>query len=1022
MLWTVVALTEDARRACSQSILKRPTHDCVLRSLLDRSFGWWWARASPSLTETNLSKKNWSRCLQERARSRGESDLVRLPFRPSFLEAQICPHPHTLRSQGTASPSHVQAVCGVRSGREGGSGGAGNEILLEAGIQPLFMPPEKSQLCKNATQAITVDPIPRNIHPTHNEGRRKARAKAILAKIMRNETQVLFVDAARYWNRGAYAVSVVDAHGSLVNAATVVTNFTHEAEEMAIAVALQRCTGASIIYSDSRTAIRTFSAALVSSKAATVVNKLFYQERGEDNFPGAAALAQKPFRADTSVVVLGKKKAGARDSRVARRVRGRVRSRHNGEPPFPFSRLTAWLNCRAPCTSSEGRPCDIFGELPFWNEFFWPVGFQLRELSPGELSLVELHDGYCGLDMDEGVRAAMILIHLLTHHRCVVSLDLNDNIVFAHPTEDRPKLICDAFRKSPSLRKLKFRLRFFATSLWRSFAETLPHLIQLRDLELDYVPLDHRALEAFLEFLASTRSLTTLTMRKLFLSCAEAVLVIQGLKRNATITALSVNTSLLSSNSPHFGIMLTEYFRWNKTLRALSVTAFADLTSIDLRPVIEALFHNDTLSELNLTRLVLSELITDMLILNKTLRIFHMIECYYNPHVDTRLAFTNGSAVMSRWLVALAENKTLEELTLCLDWIDPDNYDSFFKALARNTSLKKVSVQNFRDEHVTEICRALRETGVEGRFVVGKHRVLKDTVVELPECKELSYITVECRHADFFEPLRTALCILPTCNHVKTLRLVIIRELFNSEVSSLIAQYITNTRALKELDLSFISGGLNVVDRTERTLVQALSLNNSIRKLSIRGLHFNDTESQVLVDMLDSSRTLYDLFLCSYDYKLTVSLTQKLSKNLSSNYTLLSVHLNWHQASSGELFTIEEVVRRNLSLVTRAAHFVMGTRHKYCVAAAELVHFNPGLVEKVQKLASIDEDEAASRIKNSLKSITELDDFMCLAGVVKHSVSCHRREDGQKQLVDLNRDCWLVLRQYLKVGDILDSK
>lgn len=164
---------------------------------------------------------------------------------------------------------------------------AGNEILLEAGIQPLFMPPEKSQLCKNATQAITVDPIPRNIHPTHNEGRRKARAKAILAKIMRNETQVLFVDAARYWNRGAYAVSVVDAHGSLVNAATVVTNFTHEAEEMAIAVALQSCTGASIIYSDSRTAIRTFSAALVSSKAATVVNKLFYQERGEDNFPSS---------------------------------------------------------------------------------------------------------------------------------------------------------------------------------------------------------------------------------------------------------------------------------------------------------------------------------------------------------------------------------------------------------------------------------------------------------------------------------------------------------------------------------------------------------------------------------------------------------------------------------------------------------------------------------------------------------------------------------------------------------------
>ncbi|KAH7982058.1 hypothetical protein HPB52_002781 [Rhipicephalus sanguineus] len=110
-----------------------------------------------------------------------------------------------------------------------------NEILLEAGIQPSSCRRQNSQLFKNATKAITVDPITRNIHPTPNEGRRKARAKAILAKIMRNETQVLFVNAARYWHRGAYAVSVVDAHGSLVNAATVVTNFTHEAAEMAIA-------------------------------------------------------------------------------------------------------------------------------------------------------------------------------------------------------------------------------------------------------------------------------------------------------------------------------------------------------------------------------------------------------------------------------------------------------------------------------------------------------------------------------------------------------------------------------------------------------------------------------------------------------------------------------------------------------------------------------------------------------------------------------------------------------------------
>ncbi|KAL1473137.1 hypothetical protein MTO96_022516 [Rhipicephalus appendiculatus] len=322
---------------------------------------------------------------------------------------------------------------------------------------------------------------------------------------------------------------------------------------------------------------------------------------------------------------------------------------------------------------------------------------------------------------------------------------------------------------------------------------------------------------------------------------------------------------------------------------------------------------------------------------------------------------------------------------------------------------------------MTPICRAVRETNVPDRFVVGKHDVSIDTVMELSECKELSHVGVRHHHDHCFEPLRTTLCVLPKCSHVKSLSLQIVRELFNSEVSSLMAQYISNTTALRELDVSFISAGLNAVDRAERTLLQALSLNKSIRWLSIHGLLFDDTNAQVLAGMLDSSLTLCNLSIGPYHKASAILLTRKLSQNLSSNYTLIGMRLPWDLDCSGEVFTIEEVVRRNRSLVMRAAHFVGGTRHKYCAAAAELVHFTPGLLKKVQELASVDENEAASRIKKSLKTISELDDFMCVAGVVKHSVSCHRREDGQKQLVDLNRDCWLHIRRYLKVGDILDS-
>ncbi|KAL1472369.1 hypothetical protein MTO96_039385 [Rhipicephalus appendiculatus] len=122
-----------------------------------------------------------------------------------------------------------------------------------------------------------------------------------------------------------------------------------------------------------------------------------------------------------------------------------------------------------------------------------------------------------------------------------------------------------------------------------------------------------------------------------------------------------------------------------------------------------------------------------------------------------------------------------------------------------------------------------------------------------------------------------------------------------------------------------------------------------------------------------------------------------------------------------ELFAIADVVRRNNTLVTRAAHFVAGRRDRHCAAAAELMHHHPVLVTKVQELASVNENEAVSKIKVSMKSFVELDDFMSLAGVVKDTVACYRREDGQRQLTDLNIHCWLHLREYLKVGDIQGS-
>lgn len=691
------------------------------------------------------------------------------------------------------------------------------------------------------------------------------------------------------------------------------------------------------------------------------------------------------------------------------------------------------INYRTRCTSSEGRLCDIFRDLNLWNEFFWQVGLELRELSPGQLSLVEMHGAYVPLEMAEQKQeAATLLNRLLTHHRCVVSVDLNGYIFKGHH-----QLICDALRKSPSIRKLKLCLLTMNTYASQSFAAALPHLNHLEELECRQVHFDRTFLDGLAEFLASTGSLTTLTMSHLHIEREDAVVILQGLKRNTTITKLSLNTCILSPVSSRCGFMFADYLRENQTLRTLSVTSRYLKNVIELRLIIRALFHNHTLSELNLIRFSLDneniQLITRLLSQNQTLRRFHMVGCVWYERAPQCCAnasmqhMDNFGIVSSRirpWLVALTENKTLDELTLDMSCFNSDECRSFFKALASNASLKKITVERLRRKDVAEICRALRETGLRERFFLGIHHVIQDPVATLTECQELSCISVDSTILHDFDPLHTTLCLLPSCSHVTSLCLRVSQELFNKKVSSLIAQYITGTTVLRELELTFFfdSGNWNAVDRPERALVQALSVNTSIRRLFIGGLCFDETETQMLADMLQFSRTLCDLSFYPDDYKSAVLLVRKLSANFANNYTLLSMRLSKRRELGSDWFTVADVVRRNFSLVTRAAHFVMGTRHKYCTAAAELVHFNPGLVAKVQELASVDEKEALLRIKNSLKSYSELDEFMRMAGVVKYSVTCPRRDDGQTQLVDLGRDCWLYIRQYLKVGDILDEQ
>ncbi|KAL1480184.1 hypothetical protein MTO96_051251 [Rhipicephalus appendiculatus] len=122
-----------------------------------------------------------------------------------------------------------------------------------------------------------------------------------------------------------------------------------------------------------------------------------------------------------------------------------------------------------------------------------------------------------------------------------------------------------------------------------------------------------------------------------------------------------------------------------------------------------------------------------------------------------------------------------------------------------------------------------------------------------------------------------------------------------------------------------------------RELAQALSVNKSIRRLGVYGPWFGETETEMLADALLSSRTLYQLSFFPYSQSCVISLMRKLSPNVSSNYTILDMHLERPWILGSDWFSVADVTRRNCSLVTRAAHFGSAGRErlKYYAAAAE---------------------------------------------------------------------------------------
>lgn len=239
----------------------------------------------------------------------------------------------------------------------------GRRLLERVGLSsPEEQDHETSPLTESTMRRLVVYPLPKNMGPGESEGRRAARARALLLQ-HQNDEGAVYVDVAKVKNKDAYVAAAVAATtGKIVTSCSVRTRSASQAEEMAIALAA-RSPGVRTILSDSKTAIRSFSRGAVCGAAARALAsdesksrltlKWFPAHMGRDLIPGSPNRNEEADAAARGLATCRTAAAPASEDTTATEEEGEeqlldygdilawYREQRRGFPP-PHRDLTRW--------------------------------------------------------------------------------------------------------------------------------------------------------------------------------------------------------------------------------------------------------------------------------------------------------------------------------------------------------------------------------------------------------------------------------------------------------------------------------------------------------------------------------------------------------------------------------------------------------------------------------------------------------------------------------------------------------
>ncbi|KAH6940054.1 hypothetical protein HPB50_024577 [Hyalomma asiaticum] len=691
-----------------------------------------------------------------------------------------------------------------------------------------------------------------------------------------------------------------------------------------------------------------------------------------------------------------------------------------------------------PCTrTDESRVCQVFRHLSEYNRVLWHLGVQLRELDAadvGNLQLVSIREIQWASPGNRRLAefqliAGDLLDFLLNSHKCIAGIEL-DCFIASNVS------LLKAVRKSPSLRRVRVHGELiFQERLLENMCNTMRSLNKIEHLELctpSAYPLNY-ILFSVVGLLRPGARLTSLDVTQLQVNNMYTKMLVDALFQNATITNLAIGACIFSSGTQGSAHKFAEYLAKEKpTLRKLTVRAHHSVDRVGLKLVVRAIPHAS----------VLEELIADLRLMEPeemaffaeaieqshsvrslTVRRSNCCERFMTAYLDQLMLRRSRTSAMLPWLSALSKNSTLSELAMDLQGFGVSECCEFFCAVAASNTLQRVIVRNITvEKDLREIFSKADISRLSRKVVIDDLHVRPLNIPALPECVLVTTVTLSYNHIETVDELRSALGVLMNCPHITSLGVHTLSDMYDDNVHKDIAAYIRTASRLKIFDLRLPVGFHMYAarPRSESPLIKALASNTNLQKISLRmSLSRKDCHTLALAAL--RIPTLSELSLVSCGYGFSESFIPWFVHGMTSNFNLLHVELPDCGGYDAEKIIVQDVTRRNRSLVSRAARFVMGERDPFCACALEPVYGHPKLIDLVEAKTGVDTTEAIAMMKRALSSIQGLDEYMRLSGVVKHNVQCLGRRDGGTQLVDLNEYCWLHIRNYLTLEDVVET-